>query len=139
MIERKSLGLVPARKALDAVLQEAARDQKSPIAVAVTDERGDLVAFARMDKVNPVSIRIAFRKAYTSAIHRTDSGAWADKIKQQGRVVSDYGDPELIPFQGGLVIREGGDVIGAIGVSGRTSQEDEELARGGLRAAGLAG
>jgi uncharacterized protein GlcG (DUF336 family) len=134
MIERRSLGLEPARKLLDAVLREAERDRKAPVAVAVVDDVGDLLAFARMNGVKPISISIARRKAYTAAMQREDSALWAAQVKAAGRSATDFGDPELIPFQGGLVIQDGGQTLGAVGVSGRTSQEDEDLARAGVRA-----
>lgn len=139
MIDRRSLGLGPARKILDAVLREAAKDRKAPVAVAVVDDAGDLLAFARMDGVKPISVGIARRKAYTAAIQRIDSAVWAKQVKDAGRSATDFGDPDLITFQGGLVIQDGGQAVGAVGVSGRTSQEDEDLARAGLRDAGLGG
>jgi glc operon protein GlcG len=139
MIERKSLGLALAKKALDGAIAESVKQATDPVAVAVTDEHGDLIVFARMDRVNPIAPRLARRKAYTSAIQKADTGAWAASLKQQGRYVTDFSDPDMITFQGGVAIRTDGRVVGAIGVSGSaTAQEDEELARAGLRAAGLA-
>jgi glc operon protein GlcG len=139
MIERRSLSLALARKAIDAALAESVKLATDPIAVAVSDDHGDLIAFMRMDNVNPIAPRIARRKAYTSAVLRADTGAWAASLRQQGRQVSDFSDPDMITFQGGVVIRANGQVVGGIGVSGSaTAEEDEELARAGLRGAGLA-
>lgn len=139
MIERKALGLALARKAIDAILEAATSDRKAAIAVAVTDDYGDLIAFARMDGVTPGVVKFARRKAYTAAVQRSDTAAWAARIKELGRSAADWADPELVAWQGGLVIRDSGHVVGGIGVSGRTSAEDEELSRVGMKAAGLSG
>ena len=139
LVERKSISLELAQQAIDAVIAQAEQDGKEPIAVAVADAHGDLVAFSRMDGDGDFSGTVARRKAYTAVRISTDSGAWGERIKGQGRTVSDYREPDLIPFQGGVVIRVDGQIVGSIAVSGRNGPEDEALARLGLQGAGLAG
>lgn len=137
LVERKSISLAVAQRAVDAVIAQCEQDGKEPIAVAVTDAHGDLVAFARMDGDGDFSGTVARRKAYTAVRIAKDSGAWGEYVRSMGRTVSDYREPDLIPFQGGVAIRWDGQIIGGIAVSGRNGPEDEDLARLGLRGAGL--
>ncbi|MFT4261753.1 MAG: heme-binding protein [Nocardioides sp.] len=137
LVEWKSISLELAQKAVDGVIAQAEQDGREPVAIAVTDARGDLVAFARMDGDGDFSGTVARRKAYTAVRIATDTGAWRDRITGQGRTVSDYREPDLIPFQGGVAIRVDGQIVGGIAVSGRNGPEDEELARLGLRHAGF--
>lgn len=138
LVERKSISLTVAQQAIAVVIAQCEQDQKEPVAIAVTDTHGDLVAFARMDGDGDFSGTVARRKAYTAVRIAKDSGAWAEYVRSMGRTVSDYREPDLIPFQGGVVIRVDGQIVGAIAVSGRNGPEDEELARLGLRGIGLA-
>ena len=72
---------------------------------------------------------MATRKAYTSARMGLDCGAYGDRLRESGSDIKDLGDPMYTGVGGGLCIRVGGRVVGAIGVSGRSSEEDQELAR----------
>ena len=90
-----------------------------------------------MDRcVRPI---LARNKAYTAAMRRMDTGAFAEQLKSQGRSVADFGDPQLVTLQGGLVIHApDGSLLGGIGVGGLPSgKEDEDIARAGLKALGL--
>ena len=134
--QKAVLSIEDARKALERILQEASKRPQQPIAVAIADDQGELVAFARMDGVAPQPPIIARKKAYTAARTRSDTKAYAERLKSQGRSVSEFGDPMLLALQGGVVIPNpsGEGVLGAIGVSGLTAEEDEALARVGLQA-----
>jgi uncharacterized protein GlcG (DUF336 family) len=68
-----------------------------------------------------------------------DSAAYADRLKSQGHSVSEMGNPQLVAAQGAVVVLhpQSGAVLGAIGASGLTAQEDEDLARLGVQALGL--
>ena len=74
---------------------------RRPVDMAIVDDIGNLLAYARMDRcVRPTFAR---NKAYTSAIRRMDTGAFADQLKSQGRSVADFGHPrECVMLQGGL-------------------------------------
>ena len=91
-----------------------------------------------MDHCRPNPQTFAVRKAYTSAMSGQDSVAYAERLKSQGRSVSDMGNPNLVAAQGAVVVLhpQSGAVLGAIGVSGLTAQEDEDLARSGLAVPG---
>jgi glc operon protein GlcG len=89
-----------------------------------------------MDQCAPQPPVIARKKAYTAARTRADTKAYAERLKSQGRSVTEFGDPNLLALQGGVVITHPADqsVLGGIGVSGLTAEEDEALARIGLSA-----
>ena len=124
-----------SRQRLDKAIQESNR----PVAIAIVDDAGNLLSYGRMDHCRPNPQTFAVRKAYTSALSGQDSVAYAERLKSQGRSVSDMGNPNLVAAQGAVVVLhpQSGAVLGAIGVSGLTAQEDEDLARLGLHALGL--
>jgi len=137
MFAKECLGLTEARAAMNAVLDEGLRQPDAPIAVAITDDQGKLVCFARMDGCPPVVVELAFMKAYTAAVALLDTLAFADRDKGWGRELATYGDPKFTYLQGGLVIVSRPPrraILGGIGVSGRMPEEDERLARLGLDA-----
>lgn len=110
------------------------------INVAVVDRGGNLMAFLRMPGAFIHSIDIAIDKAYTSASFGFPTKAWMGAIgHDEGMKFGFSAQPRLIVFGGGLPIPgEGGEWIGGIGVSGASESEDEECARAGLAAIGLA-
>ena len=121
------------------MLDKATQEPNRPVAVAIVDDAGNLLNYARMDgcRTNPQTF--AIRKAYTSAMSGRDSKDYAENLKTQGRSVSDMGNPNLVAAQGAVAVLHptSGAVLGAIGVSGLSAQEDEDLARLGLEALGL--
>jgi glc operon protein GlcG len=134
-VQRPSISLDEARHVMDRILQEAGRTpQQQPIAVAICDEQGELVAFARQDLCRPQPLQIARKKAYTAARTGQDTRAYAERLRQQNRLVTEFGDPNLVALQGGLAILDPStqQPVGGVGVSGRTAEEDEQLARLGL-------
>jgi glc operon protein GlcG len=118
-----------AKKMIDIVVDHAAQLKKAAV-VAVADSRGELVAFARMDGAPLSSINIASNKAYTAARERKPTKDIGDKARhpEKGHDISYYGDSRYVGWGGGLPIIRDGVVIGAIGVSGLSSQEDVALA-----------
>ena len=110
------------------------------INVGVVDRGGNLMAFLRMPGAFIHSIDIAIDKAYTSASFGFPTKAWMGAIgHDDGMKFGFSSQPRLIVFGGGLPIPgEGKDWIGGIGVSGASESEDEECARAGLAAIGLA-
>ena len=123
---------------MSAMIDKAMQTPAEPVAMAIVDDTGNLVAYAKMDNLRIFSRRHALRKAYTSAIVGMDSGAHAERIHGQGRNMSDLGDPNLTHGQGGLVLMQDGVILGGIGVGGYPSgQSDEDLSRVGLAAMNL--
>ena len=139
MYDEAVIGLTEAREAMQAMLDGAMKEPDRPVAIAVVDGYGRLVEFARMDRCRLIPQQLAYKKAYTAAIMRSDTGALAERFKSTGRNVSDFGDPNMIALQGGVVIQRSGDeaFLGAIGVSGLSAEQDEAMARIGVQAMGL--
>ncbi|HTE83499.1 MAG TPA: heme-binding protein [Dehalococcoidia bacterium] len=142
MFETTLLDLAECRAALAAMLLAAQGLVRQPLAFAVVNDYGELMAFARMDGATPAVRELAIKKAYTSARMRADLKDFRAGLEQRGRNVTDYADPDLVGMAaGGIVIRdqESSVVLGGIGVSGGTPDEDEKIARAGLLAFQTAG
>ncbi len=138
MADKPFLSFDQVRAAMSAMIDKAMQTPDEPVAMAIVDDTGNLVAYAKMDNLRIFSRRHALRKAYTSAIVGMDSGAHAERIHGQGRNMSDLGDPNLTHGQGGLVLMQGSVILGGIGVGGYPSgQSDEDLSRVGLAAMNL--
>jgi glc operon protein GlcG len=139
MYQKPMLSLEQTQKAMTAMISKATQEPNRPVAIAIVDDTGSLLSYARMDgcRTNPQTF--AVRKAYTAALSGQDSGAYAERLKSQGRSVSDMGNPNLVAAQGAVVVLhpQTKAVLGGIGVSGLLAQEDEDLARLGLQALGL--
>ncbi|QTD47203.1 GlcG/HbpS family heme-binding protein [Ottowia testudinis] len=108
------------------------------INVAVCDSSGVLAAFLRMPGAFLHSVDIAIDKAYTSAGFGFPTSKWGaaltgDELLRAGLPLR----PRLVIFSGGLPIKEGGVVIGGIGVSGASAAQDEICAQAGIDAIGL--
>jgi len=135
MIPQMSLGLEEAQRAIAAVFEQAKKDGR-PVAVAVVDNHGELIACARMDGAHARILRHAIRKAYTAATMARDTVAFKEDMERMGRTLSDYGDSSLTTLQGGLVVRSGNQVVGAIASGGSPRDRDIEMAKIGLQALG---
>ncbi len=126
-----------AQAAMKAIIDEATKPPLVPVAISIVDDAGNMVAYAQMDNVRLYARRHAFRKAYTAAIMGMDTGAHGEQLKERGRTVSDYGDPNLTPGVGGVLVRSNdGIIMGGVGVGGYL-ERDEELAFIGLKAMGI--
>ncbi len=139
MYDKPQLSLAQVQAAMSAMLVEANKDPGRPVAMSVSDDQGDLLAYFRMDNTRPSAQKMARKKSYTAAFGGVDTLAYAERLKSQGRTVAELGDPNLAAVQGGVVVLRPSDgvVLGGIGVSGRPSEDDEALARIGLKALGL--
>lgn len=108
------------------------------INVAVTDSSGTLMSFLRMPGAFIHSIEIAMDKAYTSASFGFPTSQWMGILQEDEALrIGIPMRPRLVIFGGGVPIREGEDLIGGIGVSGGSAEQDEDCAKAGLRAIGL--
>ncbi len=137
MYNKPMLSLSQCQVAIDAMVADFNKDpNRRPVDMAIVDDMGHLLAYARMDGCHRPTF--AIRKAYTSAVRRMDSVVFADQLKTQGRTLADVGDPELVTIQGGLVIETSdGRLLGGIGVGGLPSgKDDEDITRVGLIALG---
>ena len=123
---------------LIAAAHEHAREAGLNVTVAVVDEGGLLKALGRMDGAPPLSSQIAEAKAVGAAVWHRDGDQLASVQDQRGAFfgqVSQLTRLPLIPADGSVVIRDGGAVLGAVGVSGAKPEEDRECAEAGIAAA----
>jgi glc operon protein GlcG len=124
-----SLGLDAARQIADRALDDARR-LGVRISVAVADEAGALLAFARMDGATRLSARTAVAKTQTVIL----TGKATLDLGQEWRGM--IARPDVVPFGGGVPVRLDGRLAGAVAVSGATSVQDHEIAE---RAAAVVG
>jgi glc operon protein GlcG len=121
-----------AAKEIMAAAEAEARKNKWNVAIAVLDDGGHLLHFTRMDGATPANAGIALEKGRTAAISRRSSGKWEEAVK--GGRTSMIKMPGILPVQGGMPIVADGSCIGAVGVSGVQSHEDEQIAQAGIDA-----
>lgn len=136
-----ALTLAQASTIVDVALKTG-RDKKfQALTVAVLDAGGHLVAFKREDKSGILRFDIAFGKAWGALGMGFGSRTLAGRaVKQQTfyTVLAAVSGGRLVPVPGGVLIRDAaGDVVGAVGISGDTSENDEHCAVAGITAAGL--
>lgn len=134
--DKRGLTLEGAKTVIAATVAEAKRLNAPGASIAVVDEGGNLLAVERLDQTFAASANIAIGKARTSALFKKPTKVFEDVIKG-GRtsMVTLSGDLQnFTPLQGGVPLEWEGKVVGAIGVSGAASaQQDEELAVVGAR------
>ena len=121
-----TLGLA---KRLVAAAEAEAKKRGATVVIAVVDDGGQLILLERLDDTQVASVEVAIGKARTAAIFRRPSKEFEDQVKN-GRVAA-LALPGATPLQGGIPISVEGKVIGAIGASGNSPQEDEEIALAG--------
>ena len=132
MRNKPCLTSADVKKMMAACLAEAARNKWS-VCVAIVDEGGFLLQFERMDGAAPISTEVACGKARTSALTKRPSKFFEDRVKERPAFAN---FPAGILIQGGLPIMHQNECVGAIGVSGVQSHEDEQIAQAGIAALG---
>lgn len=123
------VNLATAKKIAAGAIAEAQKN-KWRMAVAVVDNHGFLVYFEKIDDTQTASIQIAIDKAKAAAMYRRPTRAWVDSIAKGGPAVMTL--PGVVGSPGGMPIMVGGKVIGAVGVSGATGDQDEQVAKAGI-------
>ena len=121
-------------KRISAAAEAEAKKNNWNVCVAILDDGGHLLHLIRMDGGTPANARIAIEKARTSAETQRSTAMWEERIK--GGRMSMLKMPGVLPVQGGLPIVIDGVCIGAVGVSGVQSHEDEQIAKAGIAALG---
>lgn len=101
------------------------QDATRPVCIAICDSSGNLVCFVRMKDAPERCIAIAQAKAYTSAKLNDSTKSFADRLKNENLTLHDFCDERFTAMAGGWPLINGG----AVGISGRTCAEDEELAK----------
>lgn len=129
------LTLEDARKVI-AAAEKKAKEIGQPMNIAVADEGGNLVAHVRMDGAWLGSVDISINKAFTARafdIATRDLAKEAQPGRQFYGIHASNGGRVMI-FAGGIPLRRGGKVIGAVGVSGGAGEQDQAVAEAGVRA-----
>ncbi len=104
------------------------------VVIAILDDGGHLLYLQRGDGATPANAQIAIEKGRTAAISRRSTKSWEDRITAGRHAILKM---PVLPVQGGMPIMVKGDCVGAVGVSGVQSQEDEQIANAGIAALGL--
>jgi glc operon protein GlcG len=130
---RQALTLEGAKRIMAAAEAEAVKNRWT-VAIAIVDEAGELVLFHKLDETQVGSIDIAIGKARTAARMKRPTKALEDAVAG-GRTVL-MAVEGLMPLEGGVPITVDGRIIGAVGVSGVTSQQDAQVAVAGIAALG---
>ena len=102
------------------------------VTAAVLDASGHVIALGRMDGASALTSEVAMGKARTSAATKRPTKFWEDRVKEKPAFVTFPSGGVL--FQGGLPVMHQGECVGAIGVSGVQSHEDEQIAQAGIGA-----
>ncbi len=123
-----SVTLETAKRIGPAALAEA-RKNGWTMAVAVVDTAGDLVYFERMDNTQLGSIQISMEKARSAARFKRPTRVFEDMLVSGGSGLRALGLIGAIPVQGGIPLIMDGKIIGAVGVSGGTSEQDAQCAK----------
>jgi glc operon protein GlcG len=118
-----------AKKIAAGVVAECTKN-KWNVAVAIVNTHGSLVYYERMNNTQSASARIAVDKASAAATYRRPTRAFVDAIAKTGPAVMTL--PGVVASPGGIPIMVGGKVIGGVGVSGVTGDQDEQCSKAGL-------
>jgi glc operon protein GlcG len=130
--EKRTLTLDGAREVIAAALAQAKKSNATGV-VAVVDDGGNLMALERLDGTFPAGANISIGKARTAALFKKPTKVFEDLINNSRTAMVALAD--FTPLQGGVPILVDGQVVGAVGVSGAASaQQDEELASAGAAA-----
>jgi uncharacterized protein GlcG (DUF336 family) len=141
-----SMTLSQATTIVDAALRKGRETGCAPLAVAVLDDGGHLKAFAREDGAGILRPDIAVGKAWGALGMGVGTRALARRVAEQPLVqpffaaLNAMSGGRVVPVPGGVLVRDaGGTVIGAVGISGDTSDKDEACVLAGIATAGLTG
>jgi uncharacterized protein GlcG (DUF336 family) len=144
-MSKRFLTLATAETIASVAVQTCLTNKFAPIAVVVLDAAGHTVVSKRMDGCSPVGYdKFALAKANTAIITRSSSRSFRDKYTNDGSpakfcqmlAMVNITQGNMAPFPGGVVIKNSdGEVLGAVGVSGASGDEDEQCALSGVEAA----
>ena len=132
MKTRPMLTLDDCRK-ISAAAEQEARKNNWNVCIAILDDGGHLLHLIRMDGATPANARIAVEKGRTAAETRRSTANWQERVAKRPELLR---MPGVTPVQGGLPIVMEGTCVGAVGISGVQSHEDEQIAAAGIKALG---
>ena len=132
MRTRPALTGADVQKLAAACKAEAAKN-KWNVSIAIVDDSGFPLYLERLDGAGPMTAQVAIGKASTAAITRRPTKFWEDRVKERPVFLK---FPDNLPIQGGVPIMYQNECVGAIGVAGVQSHEDEQIANAGVAALG---
>ena len=133
MRQKFALTADDCHKMMAACIAEAQKN-KWAVTIAIVDDSGAALLLERLDGAGAISATVAMGKAQTSALTKRPSKFFEDRVKERPGFVT-FPTPGVM-FQGGVPIVHQGECVGAIGVSGVQSHEDEQVAQAGVSALG---
>jgi glc operon protein GlcG len=133
MRQKPVLTSTDCHKMMAACVAEAQKN-KWAVTIAIVDDSGAALLLERLDGCGAIASTVAMGKAQTSALTKRPSKFFEDRVKERPGFVT-FPTPGVM-FQGGVPIVHQGDCVGAIGVSGVQSHEDEQVAQAGVSALG---
>jgi len=127
--------LEDARRVI-AAAEKKAEEIGQPMNIAVADVGGNLVAHVRMDGAWLGSVDISIKKAWTSRAFDIATKDLAEHSQSGGQFsgINASNDGKVMIFAGGIPLKQGGKVVGAIGVSGGSGEQDHQVAEAGMEA-----
>ena len=128
-----NLSLEKARKIIRAG-ERKAKEMNIAAVFAVVNPEGNLIIEERMDNAILVSIEVAYKKAYTAAALKLNTEDLTALVQPGAMFYGLQSDPKYIVFGGGMLLKVDGKIVGAVGVSGGSAQEDMEIARACVKA-----
>ena len=118
-------------KKIAAGCEAEAIKNKWDVVIAILDDGGHLLWLQRMDGATPFNAQVAVEKGRSAAVSRRSTKNWEERIAGGRMAVLNM---PVLPVQGGLPIMHQGECVGAVGISGVQSHEDEQIAQAGLDA-----
>ena len=131
LVDAKAL-TADAVKNILAAAESKAKQNKWAVSIAVVDPNGDLAGFLKLDGASVGTVQISLGKARTAARFGRPTKVYADRVA--GDTLNVLSIDGLVALQGGVPIIIGGRVIGAVGASGATGAQDEEVVMAGIQA-----
>jgi len=138
--QKMKLTLESASLIVDRALAKARDAKFRPMCVAVLDDGGHVKALKREDGASILRPNIAIGKAWGAVGMGESSRQLSERLKERPAflgALSDMSGGKVVPVAGGVLVMDGNEIIGAVGVSGGTADEDEICAIEGIKAAGL--
>ena len=128
-----NLSLEKARKIIRAG-ERKAKEMNIAAVFAVVNPEGNLIIEERMDNAILVSVKVAYKKAYTAAALKLNTQDLTALVQPGAMFYGLQSDPKYIVFGGGMLLKVDGKIVGAVGVSGGSAQEDMEIAKACVKA-----
>jgi uncharacterized protein GlcG (DUF336 family) len=131
-----------ARAVITGTLAKGREMGLKPLSVVVLDAGGHVIAFEREDGASPGRFAIAQGKAYGAVMLGMPGSAQMARAEQQAYfmgAVNGVFDGQVVPVPGGILLKDGDAVIGAVGITGDTSDNDADAGMAGISAAGMTG